>query len=224
MVRLSSIVRAAAFRAVIIGAPGSGKGTVSSRIVKDFGVSHISTGDKLRDHVTRATDLGKQASKFMNEGSLVPDELIIDLVAHEIKAVNGANYLLDGFPRTIEQAKKLQDKFPVNLVLNLIVPHEVIIERVRNRWVHLPSGRVYNIGFNDPKVQGKDDVTGEPLSQRIDDRPEVVAKRLKNYSLQTEPVINYYKTLGIVKDFKGNTTNEIWPKIKDHIAEFLAAN
>ncbi|XP_008556294.1 GTP:AMP phosphotransferase AK3, mitochondrial [Microplitis demolitor] len=224
MVRISSIVRAAALRAVIIGAPGSGKGTVSSRIVKDFGVSHISTGDKLRDHVTRATDLGKQASKFMNEGSLVPDELIIDLVAHEINAVNGANYLLDGFPRTIEQAKKLQDKFPVNLVLNLIVPHEVIIERVRNRWVHLPSGRVYNIGFNDPKVQGKDDVTGEPLSQRIDDRPEVVAKRLKNYSLQTEPVINYYKTLGIVEDFKGNTTNEIWPKIKKHVAEFIAAN
>ncbi|KAH0553838.1 GTP:AMP phosphotransferase AK3, mitochondrial isoform X2 [Cotesia glomerata] len=223
MVHFSNILKAAAFRTVIIGAPGSGKGTVSSRIVKTFGVSHISTGDKLRDHVTRATDLGKQASKFMNEGSLVPNELIIDLVAHEISAINGANYLLDGFPRTIEQAKKLQEKFPVNLVLNLIVPHEVIIERVRNRWVHLSSGRVYNIGFNDPKVPGKDDVTGEPLSQRIDDRPEVVAKRLQNYVLKTEPVINYYKTLGIVGDFKGNTTNEIWPKIKEHIEKFISS-
>ncbi|XP_044581551.1 GTP:AMP phosphotransferase AK3, mitochondrial isoform X1 [Cotesia glomerata] len=183
MVHFSNILKAAAFRTVIIGAPGSGKGTVSSRIVKTFGVSHISTGDKLRDHVTRAT----------------------------------------GFPRTIEQAKKLQEKFPVNLVLNLIVPHEVIIERVRNRWVHLSSGRVYNIGFNDPKVPGKDDVTGEPLSQRIDDRPEVVAKRLQNYVLKTEPVINYYKTLGIVGDFKGNTTNEIWPKIKEHIEKFISS-
>lgn len=222
MVKVStSVAKAAAFRAVILGAPGSGKGTISSRIVKVFGVTHISSGDKLREHVTNGTDIGKQVKKFMDEGGLVPDDTIISLVTHEIESTLNKNYLLDGFPRTLAQAEKLQKIQPANLVLNLIVPHSVIIDRIKSRWVHMPSGRVYNTGFNDPKVPGKDDVTGEPLSQRIDDRPDVVAKRLGYYVSETGPVIGYYKKLGILQDFEGNATDEIWPKISKCVAQYI---
>ncbi|KAK0163421.1 hypothetical protein PV327_007105 [Microctonus hyperodae] len=220
-VSVTSLAKVAAFKAVILGAPGSGKGTISARIVKVFGVTHISSGDKLREHVANSTDIGKQVKKFMDEGALVPDETMISLVSHEIESISNANYLLDGFPRTLTQAEKLQKVQPVNLVLNLIVPHSVIIDRIKSRWVHLPSGRVYNVGFNDPKVPGKDDITGEPLSQRIDDRPDVVAKRLEYYVSKTEPVIGYYKRLGILKDFQGDTTDEIWPKISENVAQYI---
>ncbi|XP_034951720.1 GTP:AMP phosphotransferase AK3, mitochondrial isoform X2 [Chelonus insularis] len=222
MVKVSnSFFKAAAFRAVILGAPGSGKGTISSRIVKAFGVTHISTGDKLRENALKSTELGKQVKKYINEGILVPDETMINIVTHEIETSNGANYLLDGFPRTLVQAEMLQKQYPINFVLNLIVPHSVIIERVKNRWVHLKSGRVYNIGFNDPKIPGKDDETGESLSQRIDDRPEIVAKRLNEYSAQVKPVIEYYKKLGILKTFEGSSTDELWPKIQKFINQHI---
>lgn len=223
MVKITSswLAKATTLRAVILGAPASGKGTVSSRIVNTFGVTHVSSGDKLRDHVTRSTELGKEVKKYMDEGSFVPDETMISLIGHELKLAGDKNILLDGFPRTVAQAEKLQQQFKVNIVLNLIVPHSIIIDRVKNRWVHLSSGRVYNVGFNDPKISGKDDVTGEPLSQRIDDRPDVVAKRLQDYETKTAPVIEYYRKLGILKDFHGNTTDEMWPEIKSHVAKFI---
>lgn len=222
MVRLSTCcAKAAAFRAVILGAPASGKGTVSARIVQQFGVTHISSGDKLRFHVATGTELGKEVKKYLESGSLVPDSTMISLIGKEIDAVSDKNWLLDGFPRTVTQAEKLQSSHPANLVLNLIVPTAVILNRVKNRWVHLPSGRVYNIGFNDPKVPGKDDVTGEPLSQREDDRPEVVQKRLQDYATITAPVIKFYREIGILKDFEGNTTNAMWPGIKETVAQFI---
>ncbi|KAG7207812.1 hypothetical protein KM043_009414 [Ampulex compressa] len=213
--------KAAAFRAVILGAPASGKGTVSSRIVERFGVTHISSGDRLRFHVSQNTELGAEVKKFLNSGSLVPDETMIALIGKEIESVAGQNWLLDGFPRTLPQAEKLQKIHPVNLVLNLIVPTSVILNRVKCRWIHLPSGRVYNIGFNDPKVPGRDDVTGEPLCQRPDDKPEVVLKRLQDYATKTEPVIQFYREIGILRDFRGSTTNKMWPEIKECVAEFL---
>lgn len=222
MVALSTCLsKAAAFRAVILGAPASGKGTVSSRIVEQFNVKHISSGDKLRLHVNTGTELGKKVKKYLDGGSFVPDETMISLIGKEIETVGDCNWLLDGFPRTLTQAEMLQRIQPVNLVLNLDVPTSVILDRVKNRWIHLPSGRVYNLGFNDPKVPGKDDVTGEQLIQRQDDKLEVVHKRLEDYSMKTEPVINFYRKLGILKDFRGNTTNEMWPSIKECVKQFL---
>lgn len=214
--------KAAAFRAVILGAPASGKGTVSSRIVQHFGVTHISSGDRLRYHVASGTELGKKVRSYLNSGRLVPDDIIIELIDKEIQSVGDQNWLLDGFPRTLTQAERLQKIHPVNLTVNLIVPTSAILERVKNRWVHLPSGRVYSIGFNDPKVPGKDDVTGEPLSQREDDKPEVVQKRLDDYATKTEPVIKYYRDLGILEDFRGDSTNVMWPSIRHCITRHLS--
>ncbi|XP_015607028.1 GTP:AMP phosphotransferase AK3, mitochondrial [Cephus cinctus] len=213
---------AAAFRAVILGAPASGKGTVSERIVKTFGITHLSSGDKLRFHIANNTELGKTVKSYLERGSLVPDETMISLIGKEIENLGDANWLLDGFPRTIMQAQKLQALYPINVVLNLVVPYSRILERVKNRWVHLPSGRVYNIGFNDPKVAGKDDVTGEDLCQREDDKPEIVQKRLDDYAKSTEPVISYYRQQHILRDFHGNTTDEIWPSIRKCVAEFVS--
>ncbi|XP_012278695.1 GTP:AMP phosphotransferase AK3, mitochondrial [Orussus abietinus] len=213
--------KVAAFRAVILGAPASGKGTVSSRIVDNFGVVHISSGDKLRLHAANNTELGKEVKKHLNEGTFVPDDTMISLIGKEIESLGERNWLLDGFPRTLSQAEKLQKLHPVSLVLNLVVPHSAILERIQSRWVHLPSGRVYNIGFNDPKVPGKDDVTGEPLSQRADDKPEIVKKRLKDYASKTEPVIRFYRDLGVLQDFESSTTDEMWPKIKECVAKFV---
>ncbi|KAJ8683459.1 hypothetical protein QAD02_019251, partial [Eretmocerus hayati] len=210
----------AAFRAVILGAPGSGKGTISARIVKNFDVCHISSGDKLRSHIANQTELGKEVKKYLDSGSLVPDETMIALISGEIKKVGDKNWLLDGFPRTVSQAEALHKIHPVSLVINVDVPDQVILDRLRNRWIHLPSGRVYNIGFNDPKVPGKDDVTGEPLTQRPDDRPEIVQARLNEYADKTKPVIDYYKKLSVLESFSGNTTDSMWPSIKKCVEKY----
>lgn len=211
---------ATALRAVILGAPASGKGTVSSRIVQQFGVAHISSGDRLRFHVSAGTVLGKEVKKYMDSGSFVPDDTMITLIDDEIGSVADRNWLLDGFPRTLTQAERLQRLHPINLVLNLVVPTNVILDRVKSRWVHLPSGRVYNIGFNDPRVPGKDDVTSEPLCQREDDRPEVVQKRLQDYATKTEPVVQFFREIGVLREFHGNTTNEMWPTIRNCVAQY----
>ncbi|KYM89087.1 PREDICTED: GTP:AMP phosphotransferase AK3, mitochondrial [Atta cephalotes] len=207
-------------RAVILGAPASGKGTVSSRIVQQFDVAHISSGDKLRFHVSVGSDLGKEVKKYMDNGSFVPDNTMISLIGNEIGSMTDRNWLLDGFPRTLTQAERLQRLHPINLVLNLVVPTIVILDRVKSRWVHMPSGRVYNIGFNDPRVPGKDDITGELLCQREDDKPEVVQKRLQDYAMKTEPVLQFYREIGILREFHGNTTNEMWPAIRNCVAQY----
>ncbi|CAH0722736.1 unnamed protein product, partial [Brenthis ino] len=204
-------------KTLILGAPASGKGTISSRIVKKYNVEHVSSGDKLRDHIEKQTELGKEVKKYINEGKLVPDDVMIKFMTSELKKVESKSWLLDGFPRTVAQANALWQVQPVDVVLNLVVPFEVIIDRVKNRWVHLPSGRVYNIGFNTPKVMGKDDVTGEQLIQRPDDKPEAVQKRLEIYESVTRPVINFYKQKGILKEFEGRTSDEIWPKITAYL-------
>lgn len=210
-------VRAKILKTLILGAPASGKGTISSRIVKKYNVEHVSSGDKLRDHIEKQTDLGKEVKRYLNEGKLVPDDVIIKFMITELKKVENKPWLLDGFPRTVAQADALWKVQPVDVVLNLVVPFDVIIDRVKNRWVHLPSGRVYNIGFNTPKVLGKDDVTGEDLIQRPDDKPEAVKKRLEIYESVTRPVINFYKEKGILKEFEGKTSDEIWPKVTDYL-------
>lgn len=169
---------------LILGKPGGGKGTISKKILKDFPMfTHFSTGDLLRQHVLQKTDIGKEAKKHMDSGSLVPDDLMIRLVLDEAEkeAEIGNSLLLDGFPRTMEQAKALAESVNVDLVVDLNVPNDTIIERISERYVHLGSGRVYNLSYNPPRVPGLDDVTGEKLVQREDDKPETVRRRLEAY-------------------------------------------
>ncbi|XP_018325986.1 GTP:AMP phosphotransferase AK3, mitochondrial [Agrilus planipennis] len=206
-------------RAIILGAPASGKGTISSRIIKHFNLEHIASGDRLRLHIKNNTSLGVEAKKYINEGKLVPDELITKFILNEIKQCNSKSWLLDGFPRTLFQAQTLWKAQKIDVVLNLNVPFDVIIERVKGRLVHLPSGRTYNTGFNEPKIPGRDDITGEPLVQREDDKPEVVKKRLEQYELLTKPVIKFYEALGVLQTFTGKTSDEIWPNIKDYLSK-----
>lgn len=201
------------FRALIMGAPGSGKGTISSRILKNFEIVHLSTGDVLRTNIEKCTALGIEAENYIKKGKLVPDESMINVIVHEMKDIKGS-FLLDGFPRTRVQAEKLDKVQSIDCVINLIVPYEIIIERVKLRYVHMPSGRVYNLDFNPPKVEGKDDITGEPLSKRPDDDPDILMKRLQVYDNETIPVLDFYKKKGILNCFKANTSNEIWKQLK----------
>ncbi|KAJ3605289.1 hypothetical protein NHX12_027339 [Muraenolepis orangiensis] len=206
------------FRAVVMGPPGSGKGTISSRITKSFGLTHLSSGDLLRGNIKAKTDLGLLMKSCIDNGQLVPDDVISRLILSDLRRLENKSWLLDGFPRTVSQAEALDGVYNVDTVLNLDVPFQTIKERLTSRWTHLPSGRVYNIDFNPPKVAGMDDVTGEPLAQRDDDTPETVTRRLKAYQTQTEPVLEYYRSKGILEVFSGTETNKIWP----HIHVFLS--
>ena len=173
--------------AIIFGSPGSGKGTISKKIVKDFSFNHISTGDLLRQNVLDGTPLGVAAKEIMDAGGLVPDKLVLDmLLEHSKKKQNDTNnsnknmnLLLDGYPRTIGQANSLQEHFPIDTVIALDVPHQTIIDRLSSRWIHPQSGRTYAYDYNPPKVLGFDDETNEPLIQRDDDKPESIAARLQ---------------------------------------------
>ncbi|XP_040844827.1 GTP:AMP phosphotransferase AK3, mitochondrial isoform X2 [Ochotona curzoniae] len=199
-------------RAVIMGAPGSGKGTVSSRIIKHFDLKHLSSGDLLRQNMLRGTEIGVLAKTFIDQGKLIPDDVMTRLALHELKNLTQHSWLLDGFPRTLPQAEALDKAYQIDTVINLNVPFEVIKQRLTARWIHPASGRVYNIEFNPPKA-GIDDVTGEPLIQREDDKPETVIKRLKAYEAQTEPVLEYYRKKGVLETFSGTETNKIWPDV-----------
>jgi len=170
---------------LILGKPGGGKGTISSKILKDFPhMEHVSTGDILRQHVRDETELGKEAKSYMDRGDLVPDQVMIRLVLDDsMNAMdNGKHLLLDGFPRTIEQAVALDESIDVEVVVDLNIPTETIVERIADRWIHPASGRVYNYSYNPPLHHGKDDESGEDLIQRADDKPETVRKRLEAYN------------------------------------------
>ncbi|VEN50906.1 unnamed protein product [Callosobruchus maculatus] len=209
------------FKAVIMGAPASGKGTIASRILKNFNLGYISSGDSLRRQIQQNTPIGVEAQKYINQGKLVPDELMIKFITDEINKLNAEAWLIDGFPRTLSQAQALWKVQKLDLAINLVVPFDVIIDRTKGRLVHLPSGRVYNQGYNDPKVPGKDDITGEPLIQRDDDKPEVVKKRLEQYQQLTAPVVGFFKDKGILKEFHGKTSDEIWKQVLDMLIRYL---
>ncbi|MES2553416.1 MAG: adenylate kinase [Pseudomonadota bacterium] len=181
-------------RIILLGAPGAGKGTQATFIKEKFNIPQISTGDMLRAAVKAGTQLGLEAKRFMDSGGLVPDEVIIGLVKERIKDADcQAGFLFDGFPRTIPQAEAMkQAGVDIDYVVEIDVPDEAIVERMSGRRAHLPSGRTYHIKFNPPKVEGKDDVTGEDLVQREDDRPETVMTRLRVYHEQTEQLVGYY--------------------------------
>ncbi|MES2114854.1 MAG: adenylate kinase [Pseudomonadota bacterium] len=181
-------------RLILLGAPGAGKGTQANFIKEKYNIPQISTGDMLRAAIKAGTELGMAAKKVMDAGGLVSDDLIIGLVKDRLKDCDCENgYLFDGFPRTIAQADAMKEAgVGVDYVLEIDVPDDMIVERMSGRRSHPASGRVYHVKFNPPKVEGKDDVTGEDLVQRDDDKEETVKKRLDVYHNQTEVLLGYY--------------------------------
>jgi adenylate kinase len=181
-------------RLILLGPPGAGKGTQANFIREKFGIPQISTGDMLRAAVKAATPLGIAAKKVMDAGQLVSDDIIIGLVKERLKQPDCARgYLFDGFPRTIPQAEAMKAAgVGIDWVLEIDVPDNEIITRMSGRRVHPASGRTYHLKFNPPRVEGRDDETGEPLVQRDDDREETVGKRLEVYRAQTRPLVDYY--------------------------------
>ncbi|MEO8487410.1 MAG: adenylate kinase [Betaproteobacteria bacterium] len=189
-------------RLILLGPPGAGKGTQAGFIKAAYGIPQISTGDMLRAAVKAGTPLGLAAKKVMDSGALVSDDIIIALVLERLNAPDCENgYLFDGFPRTIPQAGALRDaNVSLDVVLEIDVPDASIIERMSGRRVHVASGRTYHVRFNAPRLEGRDDVTGEPLIQREDDLEETVRRRLDVYHAQTEPLVDYYKRWAVSGD------------------------
>ncbi|KAJ5803583.1 Adenylate kinase 2 [Penicillium pulvis] len=225
-------------RIILIGAPGVGKGTQSERLLSRFPqLASISSGDLLRENVRRRTSLGIEAEAAMQSGNLVPDSMILNLISSELKSKGWltpspqstssstqptneshtlsptASFILDGFPRTASQATSLDTLVPVNFVVQLITPPSVILSRIASRWVHEPSGRVYNTDFHPPKVPGKDDITGEPLTQRQDDSIDTWKQRLRKFEETSRALIEHYEGRDCVWRVEGNSSDEISPKL-----------
>jgi len=214
-----------------MGPPGGGKGTISKKLIKDFGYKHLSSGDMLRSHVKAGSELGKKAKSFMDSGKLVPDDLLIGMILSEIEVADTDRVLLDGFPRTKPQAEALDAKTKIGMALNLQVPNEDIVKRASMRWVHAASGRVYAYDYNPPKVEGKDDETGEALTQRDDDKPETVRARLAVYDEETSPLAGHYAKQGVLREFDGSDhpdlvakdrrSDAIYKSLKPHVESQL---
>ena len=186
---------------VLLGPPGAGKGTVAAILKNELGVPHISTGDIFRENIKNKTELGRKVEAILASGSLVPDEVTIEMVKDRLSKDDTANgYILDGFPRTIAQAEALEDIDTIDFVLNFVLSTEEIISRLSGRRLCKSTGRIYHIKSNPPKVEGIDDETGEPLIQRDDDKPEAIKHRLEVYQEQTAPLIEYYTKKGNLLD------------------------
>lgn len=186
---------------VVLGPPGAGKGTHSSRISDRYDLIHITTGDIIRDEISRETEIGRKAKKYVQSGKLVPDEVVIEMVRKRLDREDCKDgFVLDGFPRTINQAEALDEITDIDVVINLGVPKDVLIKRLSSRRVCRDCGEVYNLVSMLPEKPGVCDECGGELYQREDDRPEVVEKRLEEYEKQTKPVLNYYRKKSKVKD------------------------
>ena len=201
---------------LLLGPPGSGKGTQANFLIKKFDIPQISTGDMLREHVKNNTSLGIEAKQYMDSGVLLPDEIIIAMMRVRLSEPDCSNgYILDGFPRTIPQADGLEKLFKeLNLILDFVlvidVNDDLIVSRMGGRRIHAGSGRVYHVEFNPPKIENRDDDTGEELIIRVDDQEDTVRKRLKIYHEETSPLINFYKIQNIVHYIDGEMSiNEV---------------
>ncbi|BGP37732.1 Adenylate kinase 2 [Rhodotorula kratochvilovae] len=209
-------------RMILLGAPGAGKGTLSDWLIGKYEVDTVVVGQLLRNEILKGTQLGRTAERTMKAGGLLPDELVLEVVQPAVEALRDRNWILDGFPRKASQAVLLDELLGktddhLNFVASLKVPDQVILERIEDRFIHLPSGRTYNLKFNPPKVPGKDDVTGEPLSQRPDDQPETVRKRLAAFHHENDPLLAHYD--GALVAFEGRTSKEIWPGLESALEE-----
>jgi adenylate kinase len=185
-------------KTVIFGAPGSGKGTYASRLQSKLGVDIIATGDVFRDIMKENSQLGLQVKGFVEKGSLVPDNVVVEVLKHRIdKIPAGKGFILDGYPRTIEQAEALEEVAKIDVIIQLVVPDWIIVERLSTRRICQNCGEVYNIRYLKPKIDMKCDKCGGPLYQRPDDTPEVIKKRIEVYEKQTQPILEYYRQKGI---------------------------
>ncbi|KAM4739186.1 adenylate kinase 4, mitochondrial isoform 1-T1 [Anableps anableps] len=200
-------------RAAVLGPPGSGKGTICKRIAQSFGLQYLSSGHFLREGIAANTEAGVLAKTYIERGMLVPDQVMTKLMLPKLEQMRNHSWLLDGFPRTLAQAQALNSLYQMDLVISLNIPYETLKDRLSDRWIHPASGRVYNMGFNPPRVQGKDDITGEPLIQHDDDKPEALMARLRHYKELAKPVIDLYKSQGVLHSFSGTETDKIWPYI-----------
>lgn len=208
-------------RLILLGPPSAGKGTQAAMLSQRFGLLHLATGDLLRDAVAAGTSLGRKAKKFMDSGALVPDAIVLGLLEGKMKSTNSqAGFILDGFPRSIEQAERLSDITDIDLVLCIDVDYDKLMERATGRRVCRKCGAVYHIRYNPPRVPNVCDRDGGALYQRDDDREDVVRKRLRTYEEQTRPVINYYQAKGMLKFVEGDASiEEVGKRLLDAIEE-----
>ena len=211
---------------ILLGPPGCGKGTQAQKLIREFGFVQLSTGDMLRAAISKGTEIGMQAKSIIDKGELVSDEIVIGIVMDRIFSTEcECGYMLDGFPRTLAQAEKLDQILSdrnqkIDVVLRLCVPDDMAIRRIAGRRFHITSGRSYNIEFNPPKIEGRDDITGEKLVQREDDKEEIVQSRLNTYHELTEPLVRYYQKQGILKAIDGAGSPEnIYAEIKQTLNE-----
>jgi len=210
----------------MLGAPGAGKGTQAARIAEKYNIPHISTGDIFRANIKNGTELGQKAKSYMDQGLLVPDELVVDLVVDRLAKDDAkCGYVLDGFPRTIPQAEALDNALAsknenVDYAINVEVPDENIVRRMSGRRACLSCGATYHVVYNPTKVEGKCDSCGSELVLRDDDKPETVKKRLDVYHEQTQPLIDYYTNKGIIKEVDGTKDmNEVFADIVNILGE-----
>ena len=211
---------------ILLGPPGCGKGTQAQKLIREFGFVQLSTGDMLRAAISKGTEIGMQAKSIIDKGELVSDEIVIGIVRDRIFSTEcECGYMLDGFPRTLAQAEKLDQILSdrnqkIDVVFRLCVPDDMAIRRIAGRRFHITSGRSYNIEFNPPKIEGRDDITGEKLVQREDDKEEIVQSRLNTYHELTEPLVRYYQKQGILKAIDGTGSPEnIYAEIKQTLNE-----
>jgi len=218
-------------RIILVGAPGSGKGTQAAQIEHDYGPIPISSGDMLRQIKNEGSELGNIIKKQMTNGGLISDDILLDLIKHTLKSQTTPEkgWILDGYPRNPNQALQLNEVLrslhqPLNVVFYLKVLEDVIIGRLQGRWVHPPSGRIYNVEYRPPKVFGKDDITGEPLIQREDDQAETIRARFKTFRESTYPLIDFYRQQGNLIEIESATSAEGYVKIKEVLDQILAEN
>jgi adenylate kinase len=206
---------------VIFGPPGSGKGTYASRLKNRLGIPHVSTGDLVREEIRNKTPLGKQIEKYSSAGTLVPDEVITEILKKRLATELSRGFILEGYPRTVAQAKELEKITKVDVVVNLNVPDSVIVDRLSSRLQCEKCGAIYNSKTMPPKVAGKCDKDGGELFRRTDDQPEVIQERLKVYQQASEPVIDFYRSKHLLKDIRNEDPNVDPEKVVDQIAKSI---